>query len=359
MRVKYQVFVSSTFEDLRVEREQVTKAVLEMGHIPMGMEMFSASDEEQWQLITRTIDEADYYVVILAHRYGSTVDGCSFTEMEYDYAKTSGTPCLGFILDDKAKWPTCDVDDAAVAINALKQFKAKVKMKLVNFWSNAEDLHGKVSIALMKQMNTNPQTGWVRASEDISPAVTAELTRLSTENATLRQQLGKALAQADEEEQGERQQILDTLQKNKVTPYFFYDDGADWEEGEEVTLQRMFSLLGPELLIEKETEASATYLAQMLNLTERTLRSNWPIPSNVTKTWIADLVTLTLVEPSPRKHQIKDTKEYWTLTQRGKEVLAQIHRARLDAGVEREPTPEEDGKPPQKKTAKAKKTKKA
>ena len=59
---KYQIFISSTYEDLKEEREQVIKACLEMGHIPVGMEMFSAADEEQWRIITRQIDESDYYV---------------------------------------------------------------------------------------------------------------------------------------------------------------------------------------------------------------------------------------------------------------------------------------------------------
>ena len=35
-----------------------------MGHIPVGMEMFSAA-EEQWKLISRIIDEVDYYYVDL------------------------------------------------------------------------------------------------------------------------------------------------------------------------------------------------------------------------------------------------------------------------------------------------------
>ncbi|WP_434515517.1 DUF4062 domain-containing protein [Dechloromonas sp. ARDL1] len=71
MSKKYQVFISSTYEDLKAERDQVIKATLEMGHIPVGMEMFSAADEEQWNIIARQIDEVDYYCIILAHRYGS------------------------------------------------------------------------------------------------------------------------------------------------------------------------------------------------------------------------------------------------------------------------------------------------
>ena len=43
MNVKYQIFVSSTYEDLRDERNEVIKACLNMGHIPVGMEMFNAA----------------------------------------------------------------------------------------------------------------------------------------------------------------------------------------------------------------------------------------------------------------------------------------------------------------------------
>jgi hypothetical protein len=38
---KYQNLI----EVLKAERDKVMKAVLEMGHIPVGMEMFSAADE--------------------------------------------------------------------------------------------------------------------------------------------------------------------------------------------------------------------------------------------------------------------------------------------------------------------------
>jgi hypothetical protein len=40
---KYQIFVSSTYEDLRDERNEVIKACLNMGHIPVGMEMSSSA----------------------------------------------------------------------------------------------------------------------------------------------------------------------------------------------------------------------------------------------------------------------------------------------------------------------------
>lgn len=86
---RYQVFVSSTYEDLREERQQATQAILEMNHMPAGMELFPASDLSQWELIKTVINESDYYVVIVGGRYGSIhkTAGLSFTELEYDYLR--------------------------------------------------------------------------------------------------------------------------------------------------------------------------------------------------------------------------------------------------------------------------------
>lgn len=83
MDKRYQVFVSSTFEDLQEERREVMQALLSLDCIPTGMELFPAADEESWELIKRFIAGCDYYVVIVGGRYGSVgPDGKSYTEME-------------------------------------------------------------------------------------------------------------------------------------------------------------------------------------------------------------------------------------------------------------------------------------
>lgn len=40
---RYQVFVSSTFRDLEVERQKVLQAVLEIKAFPAGMELFPSA----------------------------------------------------------------------------------------------------------------------------------------------------------------------------------------------------------------------------------------------------------------------------------------------------------------------------
>lgn len=183
--VKYQVFISSTYEDLKTERDEVIKAILEMGHIPVGMEMFSAADEEQWKLIARQIDQSDYYIVIVAYRYGSVIGKKSYTEKEYDYAVKQKIPVLGFIIEDSACWPNDRIESDSNKSKSLKEFKEKIKRKLVGFWSSKEDLGGKVSRSLIKLITTNPRPGWIRTSETVGLEVVSEMSRLSSENARL------------------------------------------------------------------------------------------------------------------------------------------------------------------------------
>lgn len=74
MNKRYQVFVSSTIEDLKEERLKVLNALLKISCIPAGMEYFSASSNEQFEYIKRVIDQVDYYILIVAGRYGSIAE---------------------------------------------------------------------------------------------------------------------------------------------------------------------------------------------------------------------------------------------------------------------------------------------
>lgn len=182
---KYQIFLSSTFEDLRKERDAVSKAILELGDIPVGMEMFSAADENQWKLIKRQIDQSDYYIVLSAYRYGSMVGEVSYTEREYDYAAEMGVPVLGFLIDPNTEWPPNQMDNDPEVRKRLEAFKAKVRSRMVSFWTNADSLNGKVLAALSKEKNLNPRSGWARADNIAGPEVVAEVARLSQEVARL------------------------------------------------------------------------------------------------------------------------------------------------------------------------------
>nr|WP_292407155.1 DUF4062 domain-containing protein [Mesorhizobium sp.] len=62
-----------------------------------------ASDDTQWDYIKRRIDDSDYYVLIVAGRYGSELKGKSDTQMEYEYAVAQGVPTVAFLLEGGAR----------------------------------------------------------------------------------------------------------------------------------------------------------------------------------------------------------------------------------------------------------------
>ncbi|WP_236039706.1 DUF4062 domain-containing protein, partial [Klebsiella sp. CVUAS 11263] len=145
---KYQVFLSSTYYDLAEERESIIKAILEMYHIPIGMEMFSAEDEDQWEIIRRTIEVSDYYILVLGLRYGSkTSDGISFTQKEYEYALERNIPILAFVMKDNVPLPIDRRDDDLSEINGFRELVLR-NSKMAQFWETKDQLIKSVSICL-------------------------------------------------------------------------------------------------------------------------------------------------------------------------------------------------------------------
>lgn len=165
-KVRYQVFVSSTYEDLREERQQATQSILEAEYFPSGMELFPASDDSQWELIKRVIEESDYYIVIVGGRYGSVGPaGISYTEMEYDYAVKIGMPVLGFVRRDVENIPQKFLDTSQEAKTKLQSFREKVMMKTCRQFSDPKDLGMAVMKSLMQEARIRPRVGWVRADQ--------------------------------------------------------------------------------------------------------------------------------------------------------------------------------------------------
>lgn len=184
MQKKYQIFVSSTFRDLVEERQDTIRHILDLGHIPAGMELFPAADTEQLEYIKKIIDECDYYILIIGGRYGSMDDeGVSFTDREYEYALDTGKPVLAFIHGDPGKISVenSDIDPRISA--RLKEFKDRVSTgRLVKFWSTRESLALAVLKALVKTIQDYPQTGWIRGNAAASEDILQKMNNLRNEN---------------------------------------------------------------------------------------------------------------------------------------------------------------------------------
>ncbi|HLP18764.1 MAG TPA: DUF4062 domain-containing protein [Chitinophagales bacterium] len=189
---RYQVFVSSTSEDLKEERMEVLHALLELDCIPCGMEYFPASSESQWQYIMQLIDNCDYYMVILGNRYGSEAeDGKSYTQKEYEYAVSKGIPVIGFFHRDPNSLPVNRSESSPEKQEKLKQFRKLIQSRLAKPWESAKDLGGVVSRSLVQEMKHNPRLGWVRASELDKLPTSEEMLKVMKENKILKDKLEK------------------------------------------------------------------------------------------------------------------------------------------------------------------------
>jgi len=63
IKKRLQVFVLSTYEDLKAERQAAVETILTVGHIPEGMELFTAGDQSQMDVIRDWIDESDIFLL--------------------------------------------------------------------------------------------------------------------------------------------------------------------------------------------------------------------------------------------------------------------------------------------------------
>ena len=244
MEKRYQVFVSSTYADLKEERQKVSQALMEMDCIPAGMELFPAADEEQWEFIKRIIDDCDYYLLIIGGRYGSTTEeGISYTEKEYDYAVESGLKVVALLHENPDDIPVGKSDIAPELKDKLQAFRDKVAAnRLVKFWNEAKELPGLVALSLSKTIKMYPATGWVRASEVSSEELLGELNELRKENASLKTELSNIQQPASYNIEG----LAGLDEPFTINGTYFTDYGKrSWSSM--LTWREIFSIISPYL----------------------------------------------------------------------------------------------------------------
>lgn len=169
---KFSIFISSTYEDLKEERQALMGVALENNFIPVGMEQFHAAPTSQWNVITRMIDECDFYLLVIGGRYGSIDEdtGISYTEKEYNYAKTKGLPVLVLIKESSAitesEQDTGDEKyDKYTKMRMLEEFRNRVKNggNTVGFFTDINSLKYKASPTFSNAIDYVDDTaGWVR-----------------------------------------------------------------------------------------------------------------------------------------------------------------------------------------------------
>lgn len=334
MDKRYQVFVSSTFEDLQEERKEVMQALLELDCIPAGMELFPAANEDQWTLIKRVIDDCDYYILIIGGRYGSTnEDGISYTQMEYEYAVSTGKPVIAFLHKNPANIPSGKSEQDSDKKKKLEEFKELAKKKLVKYWEGADNLGSVVSRSMIRLIKDNPSDGWVKAGSIVDENSIAEIARLQKENDDLKNQISKVSTEAplgsEELAQGE-----DTINVEFDFQGSFYvlDNFLEKEDKSScvnLTWNQIFLAIAPSIMTEcyeygvkKSLNNFLAYYSSKTNISEE--YPNYSSFDNFEiKQTSFDIIKIQLRALGYISLSFKGGDTYWKLTQYGDYMMTQ------------------------------------
>jgi len=325
MDKRYQVFVSSTYTDLKEERRSVVQALMEMDCIPAGMELFPALDEEQWQFIRRVIDDCDYYLLIIGGRYGSvTPEGISYTEKEYDYAVERGLKVVALIHDKPDEIPAGKTELDQASREKLEAFREKVKTgRLVRTWNQGDQLPGLVALSLSKTIKTYPAVGWVRGDAVSNQDLLSELNSLRKENTELTktiQELTEHIPPAIEGLAGldETFQIdMESWHNNSKSP---------WKV--ELPWREIFGEISPHLLAHPSEAVVKKTFEQIFAERLRRPGGNHNMSSRDFKTISVQLHALGLTQLRLASTVSGRTALFWSLTPHGDAMMLQTRAVR-------------------------------
>jgi hypothetical protein len=338
MEKRYQVFISSTYADLQEERQEVIQALLELDCIPAGMELFPAASEDQWTLIKQVIDDCDYYMVIVAGRYGSIGhDGLSYTEMEYRYALDAGKPIIGFVHRNPGELAASRSESTDEGKEKLSEFRDLVQKKMCRFWDSPADLGSQVSRSLVKLIKSNPGIGWVRGDLVPDESAVEEILGLRRRIEELQQELLAASTHGPEGTRG-LAQGEDGFEINYTfvaSPTIYSSNGHEYQGRVNLAWDEIFAAMSP-LMINEATEGQLTRVMNELisQVADSDLAESDPfkelnlidfkIDSDDFQTIKIQLRALGLITKSAKNRSVKDTATYWTLTPYGDTVMTRL-----------------------------------
>jgi len=328
--MKYHIFIGSTLDDLKSERKELARMVMELGHIPVMADCLDVGDRNAHKFLQKTIEECDYFIALVAHKYGEADNGISPLFTEVSMAAKKGIPVLALIMDEKARWKSSNKDEDEALVRKLDDFKGKLREGPCETWTNAADLCQKAQSLIVREISLNSRPGWVRADRLIDPTIANEISRLSNENSELRRQILRDDSASFVKLRDEQDHAMKVLAMNKVTLSFYYALGDNWESPRQFRYIRIFKILVPELVLAKTTSEISRFLGTVLNPDlERTVRRDYPTPSNSIKKIMADFSVLKLVKCDHVDETLADN-EVWEITEYGKELYSAYRMRQLD-----------------------------
>lgn len=328
MDKRYQVFISSTYADLKEERSKVIQTIMNLNCIPAGMELFPASNAEQFEFIRRIIDDCDYYVLIVGGRYGSlSEDGISYTEKEFDYAKQKGIPILAFLHDDLDSIPLGKSEINPAKKEMLDRFRDKVSTgRLIKFWKNPEQLAGEVATSLSWTIMQHPAVGWVRANMQSTSEALIQENELRKELAATKDYVSQLEKEVEEINSLKNMSSLEDMFTIRFThKWWSISSHRDLSEKYETSLSwgELFESIAPRLMDCPNEKRARTIIENILGEKNSITNGSIIINNEDFDTIKIQLIALRLINVSYTKTVNGGMALFWRLTPSGNTLMIQ------------------------------------
>lgn len=324
---RYEVFISSTFEDLQEHRRLASDAILKMGHIPVGMELFPPSDSESLELIKPYIDSADYYLLIVGGRYGSCgPDGISYTEKEYLYAREQGKFVIPLVVENPDALQGLFIEKTDDGKAKLAAFKESLKRHHFRKWNSAAEIPQLVWEGMTNAASTRALPGWIRDRSPTRQDLLEQVSALQRQISELTAKLSAGGAATTSERVRE---TIAAMQKEFPVVFKKHERGSFTTR--QILLSQFFSYVGPSLV----TSYNANYIAQFVvdflqkeYSEEVTSFHNSNIERLFGEYLSLGLIELRLIamppDNRPNMHCSASLSPMWQLTQFGAKVLSAL-----------------------------------
>lgn len=323
---KYQVFISSTYEDLIEERKAAEETIIRCGDFPVGMEAFPAADEEQFDFIKTIISQCDYYLLIIAGRYGSLApDGKSYTEKEYDYAVEIGVPVLVMLRGNREELRADKTERDAPGRDKLESFIATASNgRLRKSWASTEGLKLAIREALDHAKATKRRPGWIRGDHSASPEALEKLLATREENERLKATLASMRPQV-----GPIANIAGLETEIHLTGEYRYrrpgsQSTHDSALDVNISLGEVFELIAPHLMISQIDANVKSLIAKTVwhrRINGSGVSSSFSTSDEIFQTIKIQFMALNLVNVRSSKTTGGSTAVFWSLTDYGKQEM--------------------------------------
>lgn len=337
MKVKYQVFISSTYKDLIEERQAAVEAILKAGHIPAGMELFK-SGKTQLETIKKWIDESDIYLLILGQRYGSIdqESGKSYTHIEYEYALSKKMPVFAILVDKivadnkvTSGYPTEDIFENEY-IDLYETFLSFIKTKVVSFANNIDSIKLRIHENINDFQDEYNLVGWSKGSQYNYEELLSEINELRKENSIIKEKEIKS-TNISEEMVNQVISSMDKLFTVILTTSLSDRNGQRWnytKKTTEITIKysELFALISPFLMDHPNEKKAKDIFERELKSFSKANGESPDISNQNFQSFKLHFIEINLIKVAYSKTTNGSMGLFWSLTMLGEKIMFKLRK---------------------------------